>query len=140
MAYATVQQFRSWFAGNGARVENYLKVEETQASSQITVALNAASARMDAGLKRNYAVPIDPTTATAGLRDELAAILAQRCIWFAMAELLPGLPSKADFMAQAESAAVNWLNSVIGIQGFRAYGDVGRLYSLSDLPGLTRVG
>ncbi len=139
MSYATVAQFRAWFAGNSSRVDTFLRVDEQSQNVQLQMALDAGSARMDGGLSRCYVTPIDPTVAPTAQQAGIAALLALRNIWFACSELLPGLPSKAQFMLEAEVAGQNWLNSIIGVQGFLPDGTVGRLYSVSDIPGLVRL-
>lgn len=139
MSYATVDQFKAWFQGQGHRIDDYMQEKDVDGAqeTQITEALNAASGLMDMYFQDGgYTIPIDATDAGA-LQQELEDLLAKRCIDVTVIELLPGIvqiPPEAD---DQQHVVMKWLEK---IRGNERFGPRGRLEFVQgfDLPGLPR--
>lgn len=138
MSYATLAQFKSWFAGEGKRVSDYLQsLDSATQDARLTELLDEASARIDAAAALGgYGTPVDTTT--GALATQRAALLAKLCIDLALEGLTPGVPIVPEGFRQARSRAQEFLDGLAGTEYFDHYGRRVRGGFKTSLPGLTR--
>jgi len=139
-SYATLAQFKSWFAGEGPRLSDHLQslVEATQ-NERIQELLDEATARIDsAAAIGGYEVPID--TAAAPMATERGSLLAKLCIDLCVESMSPGQSVIPEGFRQTRSRAQEFLDGLMGSEHFDGYGRRRRGSFRAELPGLTRSG
>lgn len=138
MSYATLAQFKSWFAGTGQRIDAYMQ-ESAGATrdARLQEVLDEASGRIDSAASlAGYTVPINTTTGT--LATQRAALLEKLCIDLVMESLSPGTSVIPEGMTRAKSRAQEFLDGLAGTEFFDHYGRRARGGFKASLPGLNR--
>lgn len=141
MSYATIEEFRTFFAAERNRLQLWTGLDVADINSQIQLALDAASGQMDAAFADGqYAIPLDTSALNSDQLKSLQAILAIRCIHLAIRELVAAamsvVPENVEELAERSQA---WLNSIRGVKGPSAYGGVSRIFSGHSLPYIPRI-
>jgi len=140
MAYANAAKFRSWFAGEGLRLTDYMQeVDDGTQDSLISEAINVAAVELNKILGSiGYSVPIDTSSITdKETRAELDDWLEKRNIDLAVLELATGATRLPEAILEHARSIKE------GLKGMRAgdrphFGPRGRLSYLpaEELPGL----
>lgn len=140
MAYADAAKFRSWFAGEGLRLTDYMQeVDDSVQNTLITEALSVAAVELDKILGSiGYTVPIDTDSITdRGQRQEVDRWLEKRNIDLACLELSTGVTRLPEALMDHARSIKTALESMRA--GDRPhFGPRGRLRYLpaEEIPGL----
>ena len=140
MAYATASKFRSWFAGEGHRLSDYMQhVEEDAQTVLLEEALDVASVELDKILGSiGYTVPVDASVITdSDQRVSIQRWLEKRNIDLAVLELSTGVTRLPEAVMDHARSIKDSLESMRA--GDRPhFGPRGRLRYLpaEQLPGL----
>lgn len=140
MAYAKAEKFRSWFAGEGLRLTDYMQqVDDSVQDDLITQALDVAAVELDKILGSiGYSVPIDTTAITdKNQKLQVDRWLEKRNIDLAALEFSIGVLKLPESLTDHARAIKESLQSMRA--GDRPhFGSRGRLEYLAaeELPGL----